>query len=82
MSMTAREVIALPIRLPAATRSRPQENSWAILSVPLRLAVALAERRRQRIALRDLAEMPQLLRDVGLTRAQALGEAAKPFWKA
>lgn len=36
------------------------------------------ERRRQRRALLELSDA--LLKDVGLTRADAWGEAAKPFW--
>jgi uncharacterized protein YjiS (DUF1127 family) len=35
----------------------------------------------QRSALRDLADEGRLLRDVGLTRHQALHEASKPFWR-
>ena len=35
----------------------------------------------QRIALRDIADNPHLLRDLGLTREEALREAAKPFWR-
>lgn len=35
----------------------------------------------QRIALREIAEDPHLLGDLGLTREQALREAAKPFWR-
>jgi len=38
-------------------------------------------RRRQREALRQLADDPHLLRDLGLTRDQALEEADKPFWR-
>jgi uncharacterized protein YjiS (DUF1127 family) len=38
-------------------------------------------RLRLRRALRDLAEDKHLLNDVGLTREQALEEAAKPFWR-
>ena len=37
------------------------------------------DRAETRRALRDLDA--HLLKDVGLTRAQALNEAAKPFWK-
>jgi len=37
-------------------------------------------RHRQRAALRELADDPHLLKDIGLTRQQALDEAAKPFW--
>jgi uncharacterized protein YjiS (DUF1127 family) len=35
----------------------------------------------QRIALRDIADNPHLLSDLGLTREEALREAAKPFWR-
>ena len=39
-----------------------------------------AERRRQR---QTLAALPAaLLRDVGITAAEAQGEAMKPFWRA
>jgi uncharacterized protein YjiS (DUF1127 family) len=37
--------------------------------------------RRQREALRELADDPHLLRDLGLTRQQALDEADKFFWQ-
>jgi uncharacterized protein YjiS (DUF1127 family) len=30
--------------------------------------------------LRDLADDPHLLRDIGVTREQALEEAGKPLW--
>ena len=40
-----------------------------------------AARRRLRGALRELAEDKHLLADIGLTREQALEEAAKPFWR-
>jgi uncharacterized protein YjiS (DUF1127 family) len=39
------------------------------------------ERRRQRDALRELAGDRHLLDDLGITREQALDEAAKPFWR-
>jgi uncharacterized protein YjiS (DUF1127 family) len=35
----------------------------------------------QRIALREIADDPQLLDDLGLSREQVLHEAAKPFWR-
>ena len=38
------------------------------------------ERSRQRRALADLDD--RLLRDIGVTSAQASREAAKPFWRA
>jgi uncharacterized protein YjiS (DUF1127 family) len=42
---------------------------------------AWAARRRLRGALRELSEDKHLLADIGLTREQALEEAAKPFWR-
>ena len=35
----------------------------------------------QRIALRDIADNPHLLNDIGLTRDEALREATRPFWR-
>ena len=43
--------------------------------------LGLWARQRQRVALRDLADDPHRLNDVGLTRQQALEEADKPFWR-
>jgi len=43
--------------------------------------LGLWARQRQRAALRDLADDPHLLNDLGLTRQQALEEADKPFWR-
>jgi uncharacterized protein YjiS (DUF1127 family) len=42
---------------------------------------SLLDRPSQRMALREIADDPHLLRDIGLTREQALREAAKPFWR-
>ncbi len=39
------------------------------------------DRPLQRIALREIADDPRLLSDLGLTRDEALREAAKPFWR-
>jgi uncharacterized protein YjiS (DUF1127 family) len=38
-------------------------------------------RHGQRMALRDLADDPHLLADIGVSRQQALEEADKPFWR-
>ena len=54
--------------------------SWRMLVAPWRLMRLWAARRRQRSALRELAEVEYLLVDIGVTRAQALREAAKLFW--
>ena len=40
------------------------------------------ERSRQRVALRELAaDDEHLLADIGKSKAEAMREAAKPFWK-
>ena len=39
------------------------------------------DRRLQRIALREIADDPHLLSDLGLSRDEVLREAAKPFWR-
>jgi uncharacterized protein YjiS (DUF1127 family) len=43
--------------------------------------LGLWARQRQRAALRELADDPHRLSDLGLTRQQALEEADKPFWR-
>ena len=39
------------------------------------------DRPLQRIALREIADDPHLLNDLGLSRDEVLREAAKPFWR-
>ncbi|MGX9431530.1 MULTISPECIES: DUF1127 domain-containing protein [Bradyrhizobium] len=58
-----------------------QRNSVRRIDVPQRGLRAWAARRRLRLALRDLADDKHLLADIGLTREEALDEAAKPFWR-
>jgi uncharacterized protein YjiS (DUF1127 family) len=65
---------------PSAGLARPQWNSWGAFA-PWRVIRVWAERRCQRRTLGELADEPHLLDDIGLTRAQALDEAAKPFWR-
>jgi uncharacterized protein YjiS (DUF1127 family) len=65
---------------PPASLARPQWNSWPAFA-PWRVIQVWAERRKQRKALGELIEERHLLDDIGLTRAQALDEAAKPFWR-
>jgi len=60
--------------------ARHQWNSWRI-TAPSRLIRLWAARRSQRRTLGELAAEKYLLDDIGLTRAQALHEAAKPFWR-
>lgn len=48
---------------------------------PLGLLATWFIRSGQRRTLRELAQEGRLLNDVGLTHAQVLREAAKPFWR-
>lgn len=82
MSTTFSEPPAFRLSPPATSRvPLHQSNSWRALSASWHLIRRWAERRGQRRALAELARMSHLLDDIGLTRAQALREAAKPFWK-
>jgi len=61
------------LRLPYAPRTRP---SWA-----RRTWQWLAQVKRVRDSRRDLAEMdPRMLADIGVSRATAQSEAARPAW--
>jgi uncharacterized protein YjiS (DUF1127 family) len=63
---------ALPIHQSSSGTQRPirRPGWWNWLDRPF-----------QRIALRDIADNPHLLNDIGLTREEALREATKPFWR-
>ena len=65
---------------PSASLVHPQWNSWLAFA-PWRVLQVWAARRGQRRTLGELADETHLLDDIGLTRAQALREAAKPFWR-
>jgi uncharacterized protein YjiS (DUF1127 family) len=69
---------ALPGRSP---REGILSEPHTFLSACLRTVAASIARSAQRRALRELAEDGRLLGDIGLTREQALDEAAKPFWR-
>jgi uncharacterized protein YjiS (DUF1127 family) len=78
-------LFSIPVRMP---RIRPspctdeyhQSSSWQSLG-RIRAALTLWHYRvRQRAELRHIAEDRHLLSDIGLSRAQALYEADKPFW--
>jgi uncharacterized protein YjiS (DUF1127 family) len=78
MSTITRETPAFRLAHPARASFSPhQSNSWLASAILRRWA----ERRGQRRALAELADLPHLLRDLGLTRAQAMREARKPFWQ-
>ena len=71
-----------PAHLPAGTnRGDPVRPSRARSLLPaLRVLDVWLERARQRQALLRLPDA--LLDDVGITRAEAWQEGAKPFWRA
>jgi uncharacterized protein YjiS (DUF1127 family) len=58
-----------------------QMNSGPTRTSMWRLIQRWAERRAQRHALLALTDQKHLLSDIGLTRTQAVREAAKPFWR-
>jgi len=57
-----------------------QKNWEAVLTQSWRWWRRLRARHDQRRALRDLADDPHLLADIGVTREQALEEAGKSFF--
>jgi uncharacterized protein YjiS (DUF1127 family) len=67
---------------PAQFGGRLQQlNFGTVLAIGWRAVRRQFARRRQREALRAIADDPHLLRDLGLTRHEALDEADQPFWK-
>lgn len=63
-----------------AAAPAPAESWGALLSDLYLLVEGWVERRRQRRALYELSD--ELLKDIGVSRADALREAGKPFWRA
>jgi uncharacterized protein YjiS (DUF1127 family) len=61
--------------------SSHENNSSRWLVRGLSVLIAWVERSRQRRALADLADDDHLLKDIGVSRQDALREAAKPFWR-
>jgi uncharacterized protein YjiS (DUF1127 family) len=55
-----------------------QSSSWLSL---LHRWLTRSEILHQRASLRDIADNPHLLRDLGLTREEALEQANRPFWR-
>lgn len=60
---------------PYAATARPRATKTLLQR--MRIAAAIARQRRDLAALDDA-----MLRDIGLSRGQALTEAARPFWDA
>jgi uncharacterized protein YjiS (DUF1127 family) len=77
MSMPFSYASPLPRARPNAADRGHQSNSWWRL---LEIWLLWTERSRQRAGLRDIADDPHLLADLGLTRDEVLDQANKPFW--
>jgi uncharacterized protein YjiS (DUF1127 family) len=58
-----------------------QLDFGTVLAIGWRAVRRQFARRRQREALRAIADDPHLLRDLGLTRQEAMEEADQPFWR-
>ena len=81
MSTIFGETTSLPLTGPPRVGfASPQWDSWRAFA-PSRVLRVWAERRNQRKTLGELAGEQHLLDDIGFSRAQALREAAKPFWQ-
>jgi uncharacterized protein YjiS (DUF1127 family) len=81
MSCGSATSTAIPITVPAirfASAEWPAIPWRAFVRTAWTRALHLAERRRQRLALLELDD--RLLADIGVSRADALAEARKPFW--
>ena len=63
-----------------APTARHKNNSLTWVDGWLAALAVWAARNRQRSALADLINDDHLLKDIGLSRPDALREAAKPFW--
>ena len=79
MSVQILQVSALAGRSPGD--AAPLEARATVLRACLDTVASWIVRSGQRRALRELTREGRLLRDVGLTREQALLEAGKPFWR-
>ena len=57
---------------------KPRSNAYGRI---LELFIIWGERIRQRNDLKHLADSPELLMDIGISRYDALREGRKPFWR-
>jgi len=78
MSTLFNDGISLPRIRAGRAAGGHQESSWLKL---IERWLAYAERMQQRADLREIANDPHLLADLGLTRDEALEQANTPFWR-
>jgi uncharacterized protein YjiS (DUF1127 family) len=82
MSTTFSNASAFRLARPAAPDAGlHQLGSWRMPGALWRTVRLWTARQAQRAALVELLDSAHLLADIGLTREQALREAAKPFWR-
>jgi uncharacterized protein YjiS (DUF1127 family) len=82
MSILSADTFLLPPgQLADAAAAVPQSSSGRSSAWHRRGWWSRFGQRDERLALRELADDPHLLSDLGLSREQALREAAKPFWR-
>jgi len=82
MSILSADALSFPSRRPAdAAAAVPQSSSGRSSAWQRHGWWSRFGQRDERRALRDIADDPHLLEDLGLSREQALREAAKPFWR-
>src|SRR5262249_23389962 len=82
MSILLTEALSIP-PVQAAERAIALHQSSSGRSPAIRRPAwwSWLDRPLQRIALREIADDPHLLSDLGISREEALREAAKPFWR-
>ena len=62
----------------SGTGSSSRSGRFSLLRT-IEWAEGMVERRRSRLALMEMTDAQ--LKDIGVSRAQAYGEAIRPFWK-
>ncbi|MBR0846451.1 hypothetical protein JQ543_01750 [Bradyrhizobium diazoefficiens] len=82
MSILSADILSISPRRPAdAAATVPQSSSGQPSAGYRRGWWSRFGQKDERRALREIADDPHLLYDLGLTREQALHEAEKPFWR-
>jgi uncharacterized protein YjiS (DUF1127 family) len=82
MSILLTDTLSIPpVRAGAAATPLHQSSSGTSPPIGPPGWWSWLDRSLQRLALREIADDPHLLRDLGLTREEALHEATKPFWR-
>ena len=74
----ARTQTSAPVAFPKALRAAAGTPVRVLLKM-LDAYLAWDEKRRQRLALLALSD--EILKDIGISRAQADAEGSKPFWR-